>query len=110
METQWWVVLVVVAVVVAVIGYRRSLQSRERTEQDRRMNVQTQEQADLPGDRVSQHEDRRLAGMTAEDRDWEQASLERNRESQQERARRTDISEDQRWDPVGVSGRGSPRS
>ncbi len=86
METQWWVVLVVVAVVVAVIGYRRSLQSRERTEQDRRMNVQTQEQADLPGDRVSQREDRRLAGMTADDRDWEQASLERNR--------RTDIAED----------------
>ena len=73
----------VVVIIVAIIGYRRSLQSRERTEQDRRMNVQTQEQADLPGDRVSQREDRRLAGMTAEDREWEQASLERNRESQQ---------------------------
>jgi flagellar biosynthesis/type III secretory pathway M-ring protein FliF/YscJ len=96
MEAQWWVVLAVVVIIVAIIGYRRSLQSRERTEQDRRMNVQTQEQADLPGDRVSQREDRRLAGMTAEDREWEQASLERNRESQQESARRTEGSEDQR--------------
>jgi len=96
MEAQWWVVLAVVVIIVAIIGYRRSLQSRERTEQDRRMNVQTQEQAVLPGDRVSQREDRRLAGMTAEDREWEQASLERNRESQQERTRRTEGSEDQR--------------
>lgn len=96
MEAQWWVVLAVVVIIVAIIGYRRFLQSRERTEQDRRMNVQTQEQADLPGDQVSQREDRRLAGMTAEDREWEQASLERNRESQQERTRRTEGSEDQR--------------
>jgi membrane protein implicated in regulation of membrane protease activity len=80
-ETQWWVVLVVVAVVVAVVAYLRSVRTRERSEQDRRRSVQTQEQADLPGDRISQREDRRLAGMTADDRDWEQASLERNRES-----------------------------
>jgi hypothetical protein len=58
------------------------------------MSVQAQGQADLPGDRISQREDRRLAGMTAEDREWEQASLQRHRESQQARTRRTEISED----------------
>ncbi len=47
------------------------------------MNVQAQGQADLPGDRLSQREDRRLAGMTVADRAWEQASLERNRQSQE---------------------------
>ena len=83
MEAQWWVILAVVGIIVAIIAYRRSSQTRERTEQDRRMSVQAQEQTDLPGDRLSQREDRRLAGMTADDRDWEQASLERNRESQQ---------------------------
>ena len=83
MEAQWWVILAVVGIIVAIIAYRRSSQTRERTEQDRRMSVQAQGQADLPGDRLSQREDRRLTGMTAEDRAWEQASLERNRQSQE---------------------------
>jgi flagellar biosynthesis/type III secretory pathway M-ring protein FliF/YscJ len=94
METQWWVVLAVVAIIVAIIGYRRFSQTRDRNAQDLRMSVQAQGQAQLPGDRISQREDRRLAGMTAEDRAWEQASLQRNRESELERARRTPISED----------------
>ena len=83
MEAQWWVILAVVGIIVAIIAYRRSSQTRERTEQDRRMSVQAQGQADLPGDRFSQREDRRVAGMTAEDLAWEQASLQRNRESQE---------------------------
>jgi flagellar biosynthesis/type III secretory pathway M-ring protein FliF/YscJ len=83
MEAQWWVILAVVGIIVAIIAYRRSSQTRERTEQDRRMSVQAQEQTDLPGDRLSQREDRRLAGMTVEDQAWEQASLERNRQSQE---------------------------
>ncbi len=33
-------------------------------------------------DQVSQREDRRLAGMSAEDREWEQASLQRNQDRQ----------------------------
>ena len=94
METQWWVVLAVLAIIVAIVGYRRSVGNRDRTAQDLRMSVQAQGQADLPGDRISQREDRRLAGMTAEDRAWEQASLQRHRESQQARTRRTEISED----------------
>jgi type VI protein secretion system component VasK len=83
METQWWVVLAVLAIIVAIVGYWRSLRTRDRNAQDLRMSVQAQEQAQLPGDRISQREDRRLAGMTAEDREWEQASLQRNRESQE---------------------------
>jgi flagellar biosynthesis/type III secretory pathway M-ring protein FliF/YscJ len=94
MEAQWWVVLAVVVIIGAIIGYRRVVQTRERTDQDRRISVQAQDQAQLPGDRISQREDRRLAGMTAEDREWEQASLQRHRESQQARARRAEISED----------------
>ena len=83
MEAQWWVIIAVVGIIVAIIAYRRFSQTREHTEQDRRISVQAQGQADLPGDRLSQREDRRLAGMTVEDRAWEQASLERNRQSQE---------------------------
>ena len=83
MEAQWWVILAVVGIIVAIIAYRRFSQTREHTEQDRRISVQAQGQADLPGDRISQREDRRVAGMTAEDLAWEQASLQRNRESQE---------------------------
>ena len=83
MDVQRWVILAVIVVIVAIIAYRRFAQTREHTAQDRRISVQAQGQADLPGDRTSQREDRRLAGMTAEDRAWEQASLQRNRESQE---------------------------
>ena len=94
METQWWVVLAVLAIIVAIVVYRRSVGNRDRNAQDLRMSVQAQGQAQLPGDRISQREDRRLAGMTAEDQEWEQASLQRHRESQQTRTPRTEISED----------------
>ncbi len=39
-------------------------------------------QAASAEEQSSQREERRLGGMTAEDRDWEQASLQRNRERQ----------------------------
>jgi hypothetical protein len=94
METQWWVALAVLVVIVAIIGYGRSLRTRDRNAQDLWMSAQAQGQAQLPGDRISQREDRRLAGMTADDRAWEQASLERNRESRQARTRRTETSVD----------------
>jgi flagellar biosynthesis/type III secretory pathway M-ring protein FliF/YscJ len=94
MDAQRWFMLAVVVLIVAVIVYRRFLRTRERTEQDRRISAQAQGQAQLPGDRISQREDRRLAGMTAEDQDWEQASLQRDREAQQERARHTPTAED----------------
>ena len=83
MDAQRWVMLAVVIIIVAIIAYRQVAQRRERTEQARRMSVQAQGQAHLPGDWSSQREDRRLAGMTAEDQAWEQASLQRHRAVQE---------------------------
>ena len=94
MDAQRWVILAVVVIIVAVIVYRRFQRTQERTKHDRRISDEAQVQAQLPGDRISQREDRRLGGMTTEDRAWEQASLQRNRESQQERDRRTNVSEE----------------
>jgi membrane protein implicated in regulation of membrane protease activity len=95
MDAQRWVILAIVVVIVAVIVYRRFQRTQERSEQNRRISVQAQGQAQLPGDRISQREDRRLAGMTTEDRAWEQASLERDRQSQ-ERIQSTASPEDHR--------------
>jgi hypothetical protein len=91
METQWWIVLVVVVISGAVIAYRRFSGTRSGGEQARQMSVQTQNRARSPDAVISQREDRRLAGMTADDRAWEQASLQRNRESQ-ERTRQARVS------------------
>lgn len=82
MDAQRWILIAVVVIVVAVIMFLRFQRAQERTAQERRISVQANEQAQLPGDRVTQREDRRLAGMTAEDKAWEQASLQRNRESE----------------------------
>jgi hypothetical protein len=38
--------------------------------------------ASSAGGQTRQREERRLGGMSAEDRDWEQASLQRNRDRQ----------------------------
>jgi hypothetical protein len=38
--------------------------------------------ASSAGDQTRQREERRVGGMSAEDRDWEQASLQRNRDRQ----------------------------
>jgi hypothetical protein len=80
-DANQWVMLAVVGIIVAIIVYRQVSQSRERAAQDQRIRVQGQEQAHLPGDWISQREDRRLAGMSAEDQAWEQASLQRHRAS-----------------------------
>jgi hypothetical protein len=53
-----------------------------RRDQEQRMLVQEQGRAHSPAEEISQREERRLAGMSAEDRAWEQASLQRNREAQ----------------------------
>ncbi len=82
MTTQWWIILAVVAVIVAVVVYRRFLETRDRQDQARRINVQAEGQAQSAAAEITQREDRRLAGMTAEDKEWEQASLQRHRESQ----------------------------
>ena len=82
MDAQRWVILAVVVIIVAVIMYRQFSQRRVRTEQDRRISVQAQDQAQLPGDWISQREDRRLAGMTADDQAWEKQTIQRNRDAQ----------------------------
>ena len=93
MDAQWWVVLVVVVIIVAVIVYLRSLRARDRSEQERRIDVQHQGGAQSAAEDVSQREDRRLAGMTTADREWEQASLQRNRDTQA-RTRKTEGRDD----------------
>ena len=85
MENQWWILVAVVVIVVIVVAYMRSRQSQERQTQVRRMGVQEQGRAQSPGEEISQREDRRLTGMSAEDREWEQASLQRNRDIQERR-------------------------
>ncbi len=92
MSTQWWIVIVAVLVVVAVFVYLRSRQTQVSRARDTRMSVQEQGRAQFPAEEISQREDRRLAGMTAEDRAWETASLERNREriERAQRAKETD--------------------
>jgi FtsZ-interacting cell division protein ZipA len=75
---EWWYVLVigiVVVLIIAVVGVRNR-QERERYRPDDRANRNY----------VGEREDTRLGGMSAEDRDWEQASLQRNRDRQASQA------------------------
>ena len=83
MDAQWWLILVVVGMVVAVIVYRKSLQTRDSREQTHRMSVQAQGQAHSPAEEISQREDRRLANMSDEDRAWESDALQRHQSNQQ---------------------------
>ena len=48
----------------------------------RKLMDEDERRASSAEEHVSQREDRRLGGMTAEDREWEQASQQRNRERQ----------------------------
>jgi hypothetical protein len=80
MDTVSWVVLVVALIVGAIVVAVRSRQTRAEHAQDRRMTVQRESGARSPAEELSQREDRRLGGMSAEDRAWETASLERQRE------------------------------
>jgi hypothetical protein len=82
MDAQQWLILAVVVVLGAVFFYRRSLQTRERHEHTRQSTAQAQNQARSPAENITQREDLRLAGMTEEDRAWEQASLQRARLAQ----------------------------
>lgn len=60
----------------------RKLRTPRQREQERRMAVGEQNRARSPEEEIDQRETRRLAGMSAEDRAWEQASLKRNRDAQ----------------------------
>ena len=87
MSAQWWVVLVVAIILVAIIARLRSRAHTDRMAQERRMRVQAQGGTHSIAEDISSREDRRLAGMTAEDRDWEQASLRRHQAAHAERMR-----------------------
>jgi hypothetical protein len=60
----------------------RNLHTPRQREQERRTHAQTLDRARSGDDVVGERESRRLAGMSAEDRAWEQASLMRNRDAQ----------------------------
>ena len=95
MDNQWWILIAVVVIVAIIIAYQRSRQSQVRQTRDLRMGAQEQSRAQSPGEEISQREERRLTGMSAEDREWEQASLQRNRDIQHERTRQVQGSEEQ---------------
>jgi flagellar biosynthesis/type III secretory pathway M-ring protein FliF/YscJ len=81
METGWWIAIVVVIALVAVVVANRVFRNeRSQQAQVRRMADLQQDGTRSAGEQSSQREERRLAGMSAEDREWEQASLQRHQE------------------------------
>ena len=85
MSTQLWILVAVVVIVAIIFAYQRSRKSQVRQSRDLRMGAQEQGRAQSPGEELNQREDQRLSGMSAEDREWEQASLQRNRDIQEQR-------------------------
>jgi hypothetical protein len=94
MSNQLWILVAVVVVVAIIFAYLRTRQGQVQQTRDLRMGAQERGRAQSPGEEISQREERRLTGMSAEDREWEQASLQRNRDIQLERTRRVQGSED----------------
>jgi len=94
MSSQVWILIAVVVIVAIIVAYQRSRQNQVQQTRDLRMGAQEQGQAQSPSEEISQREERRLTGMSIEDRDWEQASLQRNRDIQDERTRQVQGSED----------------
>lgn len=68
------------------MGIRMQLASFFRSpgqrEQDRRQGAIAPGRAISPEEEASRRESHRLAGMSNEDREWEQAALQRNRDAQ----------------------------
>ena len=94
MSNQLWILVAVVVIVAIIFAYQRSRQGQVRQTRDLRMGAQERGRAQSLGEEISQREERRLTGMSAEDREWEQASLQRNRDIQHERTRRAEGSGD----------------
>jgi 5-methylcytosine-specific restriction endonuclease McrA len=90
MSNQWWILIAVVVIVAIIVAYQRSRQGQVRQTRDLRMSAQEQGRAHTPGEEISQREERRLTGMSEEDREWEQASLQRNRDIQDERTQQAE--------------------
>ena len=68
-RTTWWE------------QFLRNLRTPRRREQEQRQADGERNRARTPEEEIDQREVRRLGGMSAEDRAWEQASLERNRDA-----------------------------
>ena len=94
MSNQVWILIAVVVIVASIFAYQRSRQRQVRQTRDLRMGTQELGRAQSPEEEISQREARRLTGMSAEEREWEQASLQRNRDIQHERTRRVRGSDD----------------
>ena len=94
MANQVWILVAVVLIIAILVAYQRSRKSQVRQTREQRMGAQELGRAQSPGEEISQREERRLTGMSAEDREWEQASLQRNRDIQHERTRQTQGQED----------------
>lgn len=84
METQWWFLVAVLVIAAAIVAYQRAKQSQVRQAQVLRKSAQELGRARSTGEETSQREERRLAGMSAEDRAWEQASLQKSRNASAE--------------------------
>ena len=95
MSNQVWILVAVVVIVAIIVAYQRSRKSQVRQTRDLRMGAQELGRAQSPGEEISQREERRLTGMSAEDREWEQDTLQRNRDIQDERTRQVQGPEDQ---------------
>ncbi len=90
MSNQLWILVAVVVIVAIIFAYQRSRQSQVRQTRDLRMGTQELGRAHSPEEEISQREDRRLGGMSVEDRAWETASLARQRERDAQVQRDTD--------------------
>src|SRR5215203_3004522 len=95
MSNQVWILVAVVVIVAIIFAYQRSRKSQVQQTRDLRMGTQELGRAQSSDEEISQREDRRLTGMSVEDREWEQASLQRNRDIQDERTRQVQEPEDQ---------------
>ena len=95
MSNQVWILVAVVVIVAIIVAYQRSRKTQVRQTQDARMGAQELGRAQTSGEEISQREERRLTGMSTEDREWEQASLQRNRDIQDERTQQVQGTEDQ---------------
>jgi cell division protein FtsN len=94
MSNQMWILVAVVVIVAIIFAYQRSRKNQVQQSRDLRMGAQELGRANSPSEEISNREERRQTGMSAEDREWEQSSLQRNRDIQDERSRKVQGSED----------------
>jgi hypothetical protein len=81
--SNWMLIALVVLAVVGIL----LLLNRNRNANTRRIDVERQARLPLGLDYAKDREDSRLANMSADDRDWETASLLRNQANQERLAR-----------------------